>query len=336
MVASKRLRTPNNSPDKPTDKSAKLDTCVKCNEIVSDDCIACYWCAQWEHRACANIKEKELVILGSNTENILFFCSQCLPNLPNALSLFKFHSQLNEKLDSKFKSLEDKLHEGIADHITSGLNSTILAQFNAVCQKLEKSIEEVSTKINKLSLLNNNLQMEIDTTSESLSTSAQPRPVLAPAASYKAALSIADELADRERRKKNIIVYNFPEASDRQLDKDSFIDLCKSVHNFNISITKIIRLGKKVADKHRPMLLSLEHDEDKSLLLSCSHLIRRNDLYKNVFLAPDRTRFEREKHKKLVEELKERRSQGETNLTIRNGAIITRLPRPGPNPTQSS
>ena len=33
------------------------------------------------------------------------------------------------------------------------------------------------------------------------------------------------------------------------------------------------------------------------------------------------------KHKKLVEELKKRKQQGEVNLIIRNGAIIKRQPR---------
>ena len=36
------------------------------------------------------------------------------------------------------------------------------------------------------------------------------------------------------------------------------------------------------------------------------------------------TRFERAKHKKLVEELKQRRQQGETNLIIKNGLIVQR------------
>ena len=36
------------------------------------------------------------------------------------------------------------------------------------------------------------------------------------------------------------------------------------------------------------------------------------------------TRFERAKHKKLVEELKQRRPEGETNLIIKNGSIVQR------------
>ena len=54
--------------------------------------------------------------------------------------------------------------------------------------------------------------METDNASESLTNSSQIRP--APVASCPSTtMSIIDELADRDRRKKNIIVYNLPESS---------------------------------------------------------------------------------------------------------------------------
>lgn len=134
--------------------------------------------------------------------------------------------------------------------------------------------------------------------------------------------------------------------SDREADRGSFLDLCKLVFKSDISVNKMVRLGKKLTDtdKHRPLLICLKHDEDKSLLLSQSYLLHRNSQYSKVFIAPDRTRFEREKHKKLVEKLKERRSQGEKNLMIRDGVIISKHPRPvdqssthaGETPVQSS
>ena len=90
---------------------------------------------------------------------------------------------------------------------------------------------------------------------------------------------------------------------------------------------------EKSTGKHRPLLICLKHDEDKSLILSQSYLLRRNSQYSDVFMAPDRTKFEREKHKKLGEELKERRSQGEKDLVIRNGVIISKHSRPVGQPS---
>ena len=72
MATTMRTRNSTNSPDKPADKSVKLDICVTCQKAVSDECILCYWCEQWEHRACANIKQSEFVMLESPFKNILF------------------------------------------------------------------------------------------------------------------------------------------------------------------------------------------------------------------------------------------------------------------------
>ena len=41
---------------------------------------------------------------------------------------------------------------------------------------------------------------------------------------------------------------------------------------------------------------------------------------------PDKTRFERAKHKRLIDELKQRRAKGEEDLVIRNGSIIKKHP----------
>ena len=70
MMTTKRTRNSTNSPDKPADKSMKLDTCVTCQKAVSDECIVCRWCEQWKHRICAIIKQSEFVMLESPSKNI--------------------------------------------------------------------------------------------------------------------------------------------------------------------------------------------------------------------------------------------------------------------------
>jgi len=47
---------------------------------------------------------------------------------------------------------------------------------------------------------------------------------------------IVEELADRERRKHNIVVYNFPECADCQADTVSFQTLLNTV--FTIKLTQ--------------------------------------------------------------------------------------------------
>jgi len=66
----------------------------------------------------------------------------------------------------------------------------------------------------------------------------------------------------------------------------------------------------------------LERIDDKATVVSHSYLLHRHHQFKSIFIVPDRTKVELEKHKKLVSELKQ--SEGETNLMIKNGNIIVR------------
>ena len=57
--------------------------------------------------------------------------------------------------------------------------------------------------------------------------------------------------------------------------------------------------------------------------LNLIYCTERNSLKWSLYIAPDRTKLEHEKHQRLMAELKERKSKGE-NLLIRNGQIIVR------------
>ena len=76
------------------------------------------------------------------------------------------------------------------------------------------------------------------------------------------ASSIADELADRDRRRNNIILYNFSEKSDREADRKAFNDMCQVVFSEQFAVSKVIRLGKRSEDKdrHRPLLVGLNQE----------------------------------------------------------------------------
>ena len=71
----------------------------------------------------------------------------------------------------------------------------------------------------------------------------------------------------------------------------------------------------------------MEKESDKNTLLACLHgQLRHHDKYKGIYIAPDKTKFERSKHRKLIDELKQRRDQGKTNLIICNGSIVIKRP----------
>ena len=124
-----------------------------------------------------------------------------------------------------------------------------------------------------------------------------------------------------------MIIYNFPENSDHQADKAEFLKLSKLVFNLDLNITKIICLGKRNDEKRRPLIVGLDSDAAKIEILSQSGKLRWFDQYNEVYIVADKTKYEREKHKKLVNELKSRRSKGEKNLIIQNGNIVATVPQ---------
>ena len=83
----------------------------------------------------------------------------------------------------------------------------------------------------------------------------------------------------------------FSPTFDRKFYKGGFIFSLKSLIVFSLS--------------SEPLLSSIEHEDDKTPVISHSSLLHHHDQYKKVFIAPDRTKFEWEKHVKLVNELKE-------------------------------
>ena len=144
--------------------------------------------------------------------------------------------------------------------------------------------------------------------------------------------TVVDEYVDRERRKYNLVVHNIPEPDvgfdERKLqDQTTVTDLARTEFRLNIRVNKAIRLGKKIANKPRLMLITLDSEDSKRELLRHATQLRSSTTWGNVYISPDLTPKEREISRKLRDELKRRREEGEVNLTIRGGKIITNRAR---------
>ena len=96
--------------------------------------------------------------------------------------------------------MEDKFHKGISHHLTKCFEAANLVALEDTCKKLQTSVKDLSTKINDLSTSSSNLQMEIESTSVSLNPTQSSSAATPPAGS---ALSIIDELADRDKKKEH-------------------------------------------------------------------------------------------------------------------------------------
>jgi len=111
--------------------------------------------------------------------------------------------------------------------------------------------------------------------------------------------------------------------ADPKADMPKIKELFNTVFGLDVNLSRVSCLGRKNESKTRPLLITVDDVVARSTFLSHSRKLHNFDQYKNVYLAPDRTKMEREKHQKLVNELKHRKSNGEQNLTIHSGVIVS-------------
>jgi len=212
------------------------------------------------------------------------------------------------------------LHDHLS-FVTQAADVPSICSSQAEQTNLHCIISEISAKIDDLHSQNTSLQQQITNTSASLTSTSNDHLPLLPEPPALSTLGIADELADRERRRENIIIYNLPEPNDRAMDKTNFKEMCNAVFNIDASFVKFLWFGRPREDKSRPLLVSMTNIHDQEFIISHSFYLWCHSQYEKDYISQDMTKYQRNKHKQSVDELKRRRIN-EPNLIIWNGSII--------------
>ena len=138
-----------------------------------------------------------------------------------------------------------------------------------------------------------------------------------------------DNYREREARKFNVIIHNIceptsEEAADRKVeDREQVVDMIENGLDVEqVEIQSIVRLGKKIEGKSRLTKVTLDSVKSKRELLNNAKKLRNSEKWGRVYITPDLSPHEREENKKLREELRKRRNEGESGLVIRRGKII--------------
>ena len=135
------------------------------------------------------------------------------------------------------------------------------------------------------------------------------------------------EIEEIEKRKNNIVIHNLPEqeAENKQeadMEEINFM-LSEGMLLTNILAESTKRLGAPRTDgKPRSLLVILNTERTK--VLKKARAIQEWELWKEVYVDPDRTPKERREHANLRKELQTRKRNGETDLIIRDGTIVHR------------
>ena len=121
------------------------------------------------------------------------------------------------------------------------------------------------------------------------------------------------------QRKNNLVLFNLTEDVS---DEKSVKDLLDSLDLGEVKFEVMGRLGKVNKDYPRLLKICLNKQTDKNRILSVAKSLKTKRKYEKVFISPDLTRFQQLEAKKLRDELKSRRINGERNLRIRGGKIV--------------
>lgn len=113
---------------------------------------------------------------------------------------------------------------------------------------------------------------------------------------------------DRESRKKNVIIHHVAESEDNKRDDTEFLSNLKTELGVNeADIDKVVRLGEKKeeSDKPRPMKVVFDTEKSKKAFMSkLGKLADAPDKFKNISVAHDMSKEEREVNRQLVEKAK--------------------------------
>ena len=139
------------------------------------------------------------------------------------------------------------------------------------------------------------------------------------------------EISEQEKRKNNVVIHNLVEPSgisDEELKKSDMEEvqfmISEGLGVKSINVNSALRLGAKRIRGSKPRSLLVTLNGRREEVINKASLIRQYKGYEMIYIDPDRTPNERQYHVALREELKRRRSRGETDLIIRNGQIIHR------------
>lgn len=139
---------------------------------------------------------------------------------------------------------------------------------------------------------------------------------------------ILEEVKQREIRKDYIIISGVSEqqgntAEDRKAADVAVIKEIAKELKCELDFSVAYRVGKQVAGRPRLLRVKCDDDEERATILRCAKNLRDTSVphFKSVFINPDRTPLERERRKKLLEEVKRRRLAGE-QVMLRFGRIV--------------
>lgn len=280
-----------------------MSTCTKCDLCFKGELIAvCHICNNLFHgtNACSGLSATEISVLKLKRKNPLLFykCEECRKDgkenpIVNLLSDMRTRLDSLEKTKVDFLSFKETELPKLESDVMS-LKGNAVQTHNQI-KLLTEKLEELDSKMGN-DFTSNNF-------SESTSLSQPSNKNYSISSNFKT----FKEYNERQKRLNNLIIYNFPENVDSHGSSKSIVDsskinelLSKFEIKTKITSKNIIRLGKYVKDKIRPIRLKMDNRGDVSKIIS-----NWQALPKDLVVTFDLTVDQRSKYKILKNEVRQ-------------------------------
>ena len=303
--------------------AGKGDTCVSCSVVVKigEKGIQCEICDGWYHAKCENINDEGYKIL--QLENIHWYCNGCNKGIGKVIATIGKIQQRCDKMELELKDIQEsmKFKQNKTEAEIGNINREIELQNREI-----RGIQEIMTEMSAALDKQNENQKDIESNDTLWSTivgrhverkmEGVTGEMVEMHKTIVEAKEHMEEEKNKERRRKNIIIYRVPEskASGPEVRKKEDLDFCRSLVQDNLGIEgseeefeNVIRLGKRDDNICRPVLVQFKTMGIKNLVMeSLGKLSNAEERFKRISITHDMTQKEREECKKMVEEANKR------------------------------
>ena len=316
-----------------------------CGKILSttDNLFECNECKVKFHPACTKIKEVvyKLLLIEKLHGGLFWRCRNCVTLTSDRLVKKTEFTEKMDKLSDKINSLNStvdarlKVIEKHAISIPKEVKHSMMSYSDVIKRNIKEN-NETKTAVNNINesvqQIQTNLTSKFQNENSAISDLSK---------TIKKVKSKLEETAESEahtqakaRKANNVCVFNLPESSDDNAE----LSFAQDVQKIKIVLGDYIRKDdikqiRRIAVversiKPRPLIITFSNSDVRAKILKLWDLKYQdsNQEEHRIFIKPDMTKKEQMEHKQLVKELQERRAEGELNLVIRNGRIISKRP----------
>ena len=318
----------------------------KCDQPLCDstnvDMVRCNICSNLVCEQCHDVQVGKLKSLVERCQTIYFICHNCDNNdITVTLKTADENNSLNTVSAESPNTLLATLH----DSINSTIHNLESKVENLIKTKIDEKMEEMSNKFEALAQIPDKINKNCETFKDALTKNL---PLTNPTNDFKAVMieSRNEQLAQAQQiklRSKNIIIHGVKEDAEEkqdEADKD-FVNNLLTILRLEVMPEQIVRLGKKVIDKDRPLRIKMKDERVRDTIMSrLTYLKDAEEKFSKISVTYDYTVEERQLIKTWVDKAKEK-SEKETENFIwkvrgdpKNGLRLMKVTKRSPQSTQ--